>query len=195
MSAVTKVLDVYKLTENILLHLPIYDLVLATALCQQWFQLASRSKKVREHLQHAQLPSFVRYRPGDFGSTDMCNVNSETPWLFRTTVNCGNVITPRVESKNIELFISSEHHYPLTFLDGSRTEGAFSEALLDWGGWATWYDYHGNRVCSKESREVSIIRTSKDLLWKYIRTFNGLEFSRASAMLRQQLDDASTSSP
>ncbi|KAK3720852.1 hypothetical protein LTR37_003515 [Vermiconidia calcicola] len=171
MSAVTRVFDVYELTENNYFHLPIYDLVLATALCQQWFQLASRSKKIREHLEYAQLPSFVPYRPGDTSSTDMCNVNVETQWLFRTTVNCGNVITLKVESKSIELFIPGEHELPLAFLDVSRTEVRTT-----------------TRQC-KESREVSIIRTSKDLLWKYIRTFNGLEFTRASAILRQQLND------
>lgn len=121
MSAVHRVFDIYELAENIFIHLPLYDLLLATVTCQNFRRLVLSSTDLRKRLQSEPIPVFANFRAGDLQTEDLCNINEQTPWFFRSIVSSGIVIVLRTAHEDIQLHVPDAATEPIRLLDSKRT--------------------------------------------------------------------------
>ena len=119
--AARRVFDIHELVENILIHLPLYDLLLATKICFSFLQVVLSSRDIRKRLQWEVIPVFANFFPGKPKSEDLCNINTETPWFFRMKVSCGFVIVLKVAHEDVQLCIQDAPAGPIRILDSKRT--------------------------------------------------------------------------
>ena len=120
MAAAPQVFGVYELTEAILMHLPLYDLLISISVCRSFRQVTMTSTVLRGRLRKEPVPVFARLRAGDQRSEDLCNVNEITSWIFRTTVDDGFVLIFKTADAEIQLHVPHDPIIPICVLDCRR---------------------------------------------------------------------------
>ena len=130
MDAPNKVFSICELAEAILIHLPLYDLVLATTVCQNFRGTLLSSVAIRERLQNDPLPVFAQFVPGRSSTEDLCNVNENTTWFFRTRVAHGIVITLRTVNRDIQLYVPDDPQRMILRADSKQTKVSTVPDLL-----------------------------------------------------------------
>ena len=122
MGAVERVFAVVELLEAILIDVPLFDLVLATSVSHAFNDTIFSSTILRNRLYREPTPVFVRSRPQEPESEDICNVDDTTPWFFRSPVDDGVVIVLHLESFKIHLFVPNAKQTAIAMLDSRQTK-------------------------------------------------------------------------
>lgn len=122
MGAASRVFAVFELLEAILIDVPLFDLVLATAVCHTYKDTISSSKKLRHRLQNEPVPVFAPYCPGIPETEDICNVDNTSPWFFRTVVENGIVLILQTKDIDLQLFIPDDRKHEVCRLHSRRTK-------------------------------------------------------------------------
>lgn len=111
------VFGIYELLEGILLHLPLYNMLLAVTTCRHWLHVASTSSEIRSRLLLDYIPRYARLQPSSRVSEDLCNEDSSTPWFFRTAVEGGTIVILRLKCEKVQVFVPRDVNAAFRLLD------------------------------------------------------------------------------